>query len=493
MLQYTNQIQILHFSDLHFGPDNICNPSPDAADAGIPTLGELVVADLQDDFGSITKDITDFAETKESPLIAVVSGDFTQTAAQSEFDQATDFMKYLISNNLLGRELTQNEIFMVPGNHDVQFASPSQEERFQPYSSFYNKFYRDIRRPVLPFEPLNFTQVHTVEKDGNKLLIVEINCSIYVQMNTINSSRGQVDMQAIKKLRDELKALSTKGDYEDYIKIAIMHHHVVLLPAFIEDGRGVDSIQNAGSLLELLSENNFHLILHGHKHYPQIFNYEPLPLWSEKKNRIPQLVISGGSCGSKALPNTVTIARNTYSLITIKWHPGARQARIKVLTRGLVRTADVILTPDQWRWQTVNISDKVIAPYHTVPTPGVIRVDEIENDDDRKEKYRTQKLYMPVAEVMPSLIPGQAYEVRAWIVEHRPDITKNIPLVKVEWTAGEKFKRVTCLRSENPNFCMAYHYWGSMLIQAKLIFEDGSEENAYVYARMPADESARRS
>jgi len=492
MVQYTNQIQILHFSDLHFGPYHICNPPATGSSAGIPTLGELVVADLQNDFASITNDITDYAGKKECPLIAVVSGDFTETALQSEFDQASDFMKHLVSNKLLGREITRKEIFMVPGNHDVQFTSPSQKERFLYYGSFYNEFYQDVRQPILASKPLNFTQVHKIEKDGNKLLIVEINCSMYVQKDTVDSSRGQVDMEAIEKLTNDLKAISANDGYEDYIKIAIMHHHVVLLPAFIEDGRGVDSIQNAGYLLELLSENNFHLILHGHKHYPQIFNYEPLPLWSEKENRISQLVISGGSCGSKGLPDMVISACNTYSVITIKWHPAARQARIRVLTRGLVRKSDKPLPPAQWKWKTVNISDIIVAPYQRVPAPGIIHVDSIIDDAERKNRYKVQRLYMPVAEVMPSLIPGQAYEVRAWIVEHQPDISKENKLVKVEWTAGIKFKRVTCLRNENPNFCMAYHYWGPMLIQAKLIFEDGYEENAYVYARMPTDESAKR-
>jgi len=338
---------------------------------------------------------------------------------------------------------------------------------------------------------MGLTQIHVKNEDGNKFIIAEINCCIYVEKDTVDSSRGQVDFDSIRKLREELEKLKVEQpDFDDYIKIAIIHHHVVLLPSFIEAGRGVDSIMNSGYLLELLSEYGFHLILHGHKHYPHIFSYEPVPLWSESSNRIPQVVISGGSCGSKELPTDVSDkACNTYSVITIKWHPSAKQARVKVITRGLKRTSTKLLTPDQWKWETVNISDKIIAPYQIIPNIGNIELKEIEDDGKRLQQYELQRYCMTVAEVMPSLIPGQAYEVRSWITEHRPDLNTTPSLLKVEWTAGKKFKRVICLKEGNPNFSFSFHYWGPMLIQAKLIFEDGYESFAFVYARMPKDES----
>src|SRR5258705_2987935 len=271
MRTYTNQIQILHFSDLHFGENHICNPEPTAARAGMPNLGTLIVEDLKKDFGATFTDKTDYAGQKEPALIVAVSGDFTQKAEHSEFEEASQFLTTLLSSKLLNQNIGKEDIFMIPGNHDVQFTKTSADERFQPYCSFYNKFFEKERPAQLAHDPLGLTQVHTFIKDENKVLIAEINCCMYVEKDTVDSSRGQVAMDAIIKLRRDLNKLSfEKKDFNDYIKIAIIHHHIVLLPSFIEPGRGVDSVMNAGYLLEVLSEFNFHLILHGHKHYPHI-------------------------------------------------------------------------------------------------------------------------------------------------------------------------------------------------------------------------------
>jgi DNA repair exonuclease SbcCD nuclease subunit len=491
MIDYTSQIQILHFSDLHFGENHICAPSPSGSKAGIPSLGDLITTDLASNFGATVIDKTDYSEQKESPLVIAVSGDFTQRANHEEFEDGLKFLSQLTSSKILSRYVARDNVFIIPGNHDVRFTQSSQDERFQPYASFYNKFYKGIRSVQVPDEPIGFTQVHGRVIDGNKLLVAEINCCMYVEKDTVDSSRGQVDFDSLKKLRVELSKFKNQHpDFDDYIKVAIMHHHVVLLPSFIESGRGVDSIMNAGFLLELLCEYEFQLILHGHKHYPHIFTYEPVPLWSQLSNRIPQVVIAGGSCGSKELPTDVSEkACNTYSVISIKWHPKAKQARINVITRGLRRKTYKQLTPDQWFWETVNISDKVIAPYKTIPTPGNFELASLENDERRLRQYEQQRYCMAVAEVMPSLIPGQAYEVRAWIVKHRPELNTDPDLIKVEWTAGKKFKRVICSSDNNSNFVFSYHYWGPMLLQAKLIFADGYETETFVYARMPKDES----
>lgn len=488
---WKDQIQIVHFSDLHFGELHICNPPASASKIGMPTLGDLVSDDLQLDFGLTVTDITDYSDKKECPLIVAVSGDFSQKAAHEEFEEASQFLNKILAKKVMNRTVDKKNVFIIPGNHDVEFIKPSEDERFQPYCSFYNKFYEDIRPAQVAHKPIGLTQIHLRDIEGCKFLVAEINCCMYVEKGTVDSSRGQVDFPTIKKLRAELEKIALEtADLNNYIKIAIIHHHPVLLPSFIEAGRGVDSIMNAGYLLELLSEFEFHLILHGHKHYPHIFNYEPVPLWTETNKRIPQVVIAGGSCGSKELPTEASDkACNTYSVITIKWHPAAKQARVKVITRGLKRTAAKPLTPDRWKWNTVNVSDRVIAPYQTIPNMGTIQVEDLIDDTERLHQYEIQRYFSPVAEVMPSLIPGQAYEVRAWIAEHRPELNTTPPLIKVEWSAGRKFKKAICLKDSNPNFAFSYHYWGPMLIQAKLFFEDGYEAVAYVYARMPKDES----
>lgn len=487
---YTTQLQIIHLSDIHFGEHHICNPPPTASSNGIPTLAKLLTDDLKKEFGTSTYDVTDYSKKIDSPLIVVASGDFTQKANNNEFDQAFHFLNELSSKKLLNRKVGKENFFIVPGNHDVNYKGETIEERFQQYCTFYNKFYEDVRPSKQPHKANQLTQLHIKNLDGNKFVIAEINCCMYVANGTVDSKRGQVDLEAIKNLRLKLEEFNkTTPDHNNYIKIAVMHHHIVLLPSFIESERGIDSIMNAGYLLELLSEHNFNMILHGHKHYPQIFNYEPVPLWSENNNKIPQVIISGGSCGSKELPNQIsTNACNTYSIITIKWHPEAKQSRIKVITRGLKTKDTKPISPDRWEWETINISDKIITPYKTIPKLGNIKTSQLSDDTQRKKYYNQLRFFMPTVEVMPSLIPGQAYEVRGWIVKHKPELNTEHKLIKVEWSAGKLFKEITCLFGDNPSFSFSYHYWGPMLVQAKLFFDDGHEATSYIYARMPKEE-----
>ncbi|SFQ65615.1 metallophosphoesterase family protein [Flavobacterium akiainvivens] len=468
---YINQITIYHFSDLHFGKYHICNPDdPTAHNDGIPSLGELVSNDLQN-------------EVKDSPVIIAVSGDFTQACQYKEFVQADDFLNKVLSSKTF-EKLNKSDVFMVPGNHDVVFNSSHAEERFQPYCNFYNKFYKGFRENIGPNESLSLTQVHKLNKDGNKILFAEINCCMYVQNDTVDKSRGQVGIDAITKLKEVLENYSKESDFDDHIKIAMIHHHVVLLPSFIEPGRGVDSIMNANYLLEVLSDYGFHIILHGHKHYPQIFSYDPLPLWGKSKNNIPQLVVSGGSCGSSELPNGMARC-NTYGIIKIKWHPKSQQARIKVETRGLENYGpNGKLLPSLWKWKEVNVTDKAIATHMNLPKPKFVETFDWDSDD-RIEYYKQLRGSMPVVELIPSLVPGQAFEARAWIASHWEQ-KQDEQLVKVEWSAGPKFKKKQIANFDtNPNFCIAYQYYGPMVIEAKMTFADKYTATAFVYAHMP--------
>lgn len=487
MIEYTNQITIIHFSDLHFGSQHICNPEDITASRdGIPELCGLLVNDLSTGFGATFIDQSIHGNHVESPVFVAITGDFTQRAESAEFQQALAFLKGICDRKILNKTIEKSDIFMVPGNHDVVFTEKTPKERFQNYISFYNEFFDSSRPTLSAHKALSITQLHKLEKEGSKVLIAEINCCMYVQKDTIDESRGQVASDAIAKLREELISHEQSGDLDEYIKIALIHHHVVLIPSFIESWRGVDSVVNAKNLLELLSEYNFHIVLHGHKHYPHIFSYDPIPLWNDNETKIPQLIIAGGSCGSSELPDS-THSCNTYGVIQIKWHPAAKQARVKIITRGLKRRGPKgLLPPDLWKWETVNTSEKVVTPIHSLP---FVKKSALSTwiTDERVDYYEKLRGQMPVVEVMPSLIPQQAYEARAWIVPHPhgSKLAPNKELKKVEWCAGEMFSVQTATKQTNTDFCIAFHYWGPMAIQAKLTFEDGYEATGFVYARMP--------
>jgi 3',5'-cyclic AMP phosphodiesterase CpdA len=108
---YTNQIQILQLSDLHFGEHHICNPAESASGKGIPTFAELISDDLQTDFGATVSDVTDYADHTEQPLIIAVSGDFTQRAQGHEFKEAESFLDALISKPLINRTVLKKNVY----------------------------------------------------------------------------------------------------------------------------------------------------------------------------------------------------------------------------------------------------------------------------------------------------------------------------------------------------------------------------------------------
>jgi 3',5'-cyclic AMP phosphodiesterase CpdA len=491
------QLRVIHISDLHFGKKHVCKPSdPTGASAGVPTLLELLLKDLANQEWKTFEWAFPESILDQTPLLLAVTGDLTQTAGQNdeqEFDQARGLINGLANGQILGSEIGLRNVFVVPGNHDVIFDKKDPKQRFAPYCAFYNELFKPIqpeeRAFARPEEATSLSQIHTFPEA--RFLVAEINSCFYVEKDTIDESRGQVDLQTISSLREELKKHSEEA--REWIKIAIMHHHPVLLPSFIEPGRGVDSIVNAKSLLRLLRDNGFQLILHGHKHYPQVFSYDPDSAWASAQAAIPQLVVAGGSCGSAELPEAKQKC-NTYNLITVKWNPNAFQARCQVVTRGLIRVEDEgEIDSDLWRWVTMRVFDKTLSPYENVPLPGTFSrtpfpeaVDELE--ERRDEVYQQLRFNMPVVEVRPSLEPRQGYEARVWIERHRHQ--RESP-TRVTWSAGPQFDRKICYVDASPEFCAFFHYWGPMLVQVQLEFEDGETAVYYLYARLP-DATKRR-
>ena len=490
------QVRILHLSDLHFGRNHICRPRQEgAATLGIPTLAKLIRNDLSNPTWETVIWSREKAGAK-TPLLVALTGDLTQKAEVNEFDEASEFITDLTKGELLGTHVSLKDILVVPGNHDVEFQYSDPAHRFARYCSFYNALFASIQPNIRNFarsgEAHSISQIRQFPAD--RVLVLEVNSCFYVEKETQDESRGQIDQATITTLRSQLAKLPS--DAKQWIKVALVHHHPVLMPSFVESGRGVDSILNARSLLNLLRDHGFQVILHGHKHYPQVFSYDPDSAWSTAEASLPQIVIAGGSIASTSLPEAKEKC-NTYNLITIKWNPDALQARIQVVTRGLKRLdSDGELDFDRWEWSTLRVFDKVLSPYENTPLPGQVStipkpVPRDTMDDHRFNQYQNLRYNMPVVEVLPSLMPGQGYEAKVWLVPHRPGIDHKEYPKKVTWCAGQSFShrkicdRIASGRNAATEFCTTFHYWGPTLIQAILEFDDGVVQTGYVYARLP--------
>jgi len=483
-LRQLSQARFIHLSDVHFGAKHICAPEdPSGSRSGIPDLEELIEQDLSNADWADALWATPRDQRSKTPLFLTVTGDVAQNAAPEEFRRASEFLDFLTRRPLLDSVIGRKGLFLVPGNHDVLFKERAFETRFQPYATLYNKVFEGARDPIQPHNATSLNQVHA--RPEAHVLLAEVNSCLYVEEDTEDESRGQVDLAAIRSLRTQLEGLAaTTGGF---IKIALVHHHPVLIPAFVEAGRGYDAVLNGGSLLRLLREHGFQLVLHGHKHNPQVFSFDPESAWAAAEQS-PQLVVAGGSCGSSELPPGGRSA-NTYNVITVKWDPKARHGRVQIITRGLKRLADdAPLDPDLWQWTTLRVFDRAIGPYRALPVPEepqrIAKPQRSDSDQRlRHEHYQALRFNFPVAEIQPSLMPGQAYEVRVWLEQHSKD-HRELP-IRVTWSAGTMFERKVCGQHSAPAFCSYFHYWGPTLVQAQLDFTDGTTAYGYVYARFP--------
>ena len=78
-------------------------------------------------------------------------------------------------------------------------------------------------------------------------------------------------------------------EYESAFKVAVLHHHVT--PVLSEEVTKFESLLNAGRFKRELKDEGFHLVLHGHKHWPEVLQDSALP------GERPLWVISGGTIG----------------------------------------------------------------------------------------------------------------------------------------------------------------------------------------------------
>jgi 3',5'-cyclic AMP phosphodiesterase CpdA len=489
------QLTIVHLTDLHFGNRHAFGPpiGPDGAPAaqrGRPTLAEALLRDIASTNPAPNSSTATTAESAARVVLAV-TGDLTECADTSQFEDAANCIQELTQK----LALSPRDVFIVPGNHDVVYDEKYAPDRWARYCRFYEKHVRACHSiDSIRFDPecpSDLTRI--IDQTDAGLVVAEINSCAYVQKGTAGERRGEVDEEAIDTLDRQIKALNPDA-LRRSIRIALIHHHPVVLPGLAEPGEGYDAVMNSDLLLGLLKRHAFHVVLHGHKHTPHTFTYDAVCAWTRDHVR-PLMVVAGGSAGSTQLRREPGSA-NTYNIVSLKWQPGAAQVRIRVETRGLVVHDDqgIPLPGPQWQWQPLRTDDRLLASNRSTDIErGDIRPRDA--SDLPYEKLRmtsiiaTRRNY-PVIEVMPSLNAKQGYEARVWIEAQIEKEEYEAP-DQVVWSAGPWFPDVHVVeRAQCPQFGARFSYHGPMLIQARLVWRDAEnavrhEALAYVFAHFP--------
>jgi 3',5'-cyclic AMP phosphodiesterase CpdA len=197
-------LSILHISDLHFGTPYI------------PAIGEA--------FHAIVPDL--------APDVIVVSGDFTQRAKRSQFEDARRFLD----------RLPDVPMVLVPGNHDVPL-------------------YRVLERMT---RPLDLYRRHIgPDLDG----VLRLDGTVIVWLDSTSPRRaisnGRIHLDQLEFCETELRRTEP-----EVVKIVVAHHHFLPAPDFERD----QTMPKARRALDMFVRLGVDLILGGHLHRAYIGN-----------------------------------------------------------------------------------------------------------------------------------------------------------------------------------------------------------------------------
>jgi tetratricopeptide (TPR) repeat protein len=210
-------------------------------------------------------------------IYLVVSGDLTYQGTEDEFKLVCNFLKEVCIN----LDIAPERVVLVPGNHDVHWASAAidKRRRFDNYLGFLLNFYgEDLFRKIYPLIKWNFhvnserpspeeiVSLHNVEG----LTILGLNSCVYETEQNHYGFVGGHQLDNIETLLDLAAGKSTD------MRVAVLHHHLHPFPEPIrkfenqEVWMDLSTIRDAGLVERRLEKLGFDIVLHGHKHKPQL-------------------------------------------------------------------------------------------------------------------------------------------------------------------------------------------------------------------------------
>lgn len=163
--------------------------------------------------------------------------------------------------NLLGT----TKVFGTPGNHD--WDSRSDSTSYDPKSGLLNL------NPLFPYDDQYYCYKYWAEHYGidtnENYRILNINsCAFHGNSSEGKPEHihGRISERTLSKIKEEL---DLQGEYK--VNVAFLHHHPLRKECeYVE--RDYSELKGGQQLLELLSNDKYGswLIIHGHKHWPDI-------------------------------------------------------------------------------------------------------------------------------------------------------------------------------------------------------------------------------
>ncbi len=297
--------RILHLSDIHIGktykePDSIaCKIASDIDYNGLSAINCIIV----------TGDIFDGQIAVTDSLISEAVGFFEILLAE-------------INSNQEKRQISKEDVIFVPGNHDL-IRVDDIKKRWNKYHDFLKKFYGSI--PECYFEK-DYSLCK--EYKEHKIVFIGFNsCEIekrnlfddkYISKFEKYISEGKLNECGIDKSKvvEVMKSdiASEYDDYgyislsqitpierkikklDDYIVVALFHHHFYLFPEVAQQFGDSSLIRNYAEVIQHLRYMNVSVVLHGHKHFALERPFIMDDYYESANNIID--VFAGGSVGT---------------------------------------------------------------------------------------------------------------------------------------------------------------------------------------------------
>lgn len=269
--------RILHLSDIHIGT----TPKSNTDDK----TGILSRHNKQPDPLSVLK--TRLKQLKPFHYV-VISGDI---GSNGNTENTVDFRKMV--ENLIELNIfpSQSNIIIVPGNHDVTGTS------IEDTSSKTDNFYKNIPIGcIVPWENPQNHDIETMTKNvhsiitskptrvrmpflidpNRKVIFYALNSCPLCQCTTKDNETVDLpriddsELELMKNVFAELRKNLGNAEYEQYLTICVMHHHLTAIASF-EECKNFEMVTNAGKIKKLFAQCGIKLFLHGHKHWPEIY------------------------------------------------------------------------------------------------------------------------------------------------------------------------------------------------------------------------------
>ena len=326
-LKSETDLNVLHLSDIHY-------LSRDYSIDEKSRLAKVKESDIRKRFFS--EKMLDFIEPLD---YVVVSGDITTGGNREGFKQFENFVREMQDRKVFP---PSNHFVIVPGNHDVgknnrwddfagvlggSFVRPwiedidiNPHDLLRKFSDLFENDIEDIfgfindrvtlekvhfpflldisnRIFIYAFNSSSISRTNIILDDEDEDFIKrlkstkmsrDVNQLLNILEKELQIDPARVDPQELFLFDEFVKRIEMKVDLSTFHKIAVLHHHTTTISC-TEEVKKFDTIVNAGTFKKMLSDNGFQIVMHGHKHNPDIFYDTAI------ENHKKLLVISGGT------------------------------------------------------------------------------------------------------------------------------------------------------------------------------------------------------